>query len=188
MSKHKLVVYLNDGDFDLLKDHADSRKRDYAEDLVLVAVNRLRALADYAGKLAQKDATFRAYAPKGLPDDERTKIKALAAQEGIAPEPEKKKEGKKRGKNVKPRVRGVGSDVVRSRAGIRDPDTQPSLKEAIRGRPAQKKGSSGNRRIDLYDEPSVALAKARYIAESNGRAVKDVLKDNGRNPKGERYK
>jgi len=91
-----LKVSLNNEQMKALQDHAKAKGRPPEEDLVRVWWGRTRALLDYAGKLKQGDATFRPYAPKLLPDEERERLKKLADAKGIAtvkkPRPAPKKQ------------------------------------------------------------------------------------------------
>ena len=181
---HKLTIVLDKEGFALLKEHAESRKRTPEEDAPIVLVNRLRALADYAEKLAQKNAKFRVYLPRAINGDEREKLIKEVVKEGYGVAPKEKSAPKER--KPKKRVKMEGQSVQKSTSPGKLQSV--TLRNAIRGKPKEKKEHSSQRKIDLYDSPGVALNKAQMIHEANGRSVKDILKDNGRDPHGKLVK
>jgi len=129
-----LKVSLNNEQMKALQDHAKAKGRPPEEDLVRVWWGRTRALLDYAGKLKQGDATFRPYAPKLLPDEERDRLKRLADAKGIATP-----------KKAKPAPKKQIAEI----------------KEAAKKGRVIKPGKAPTRAIADYDSPGVALAKAK---------------------------
>src|SRR6266851_3540881 len=92
---HTLKITLNDAQWELLQERAESAEQDpedtayLAEDLVKVWYGRVRALSKYGRKLNRDDATFRPYVPRGFEEARREKIKTEAIKAGIAPKPQR---------------------------------------------------------------------------------------------------
>jgi hypothetical protein len=151
--EHVVKVTLNEGQWDALVMHADSKKRRPDEDLLAVWWGRMQALANYAEKLKSGSQEFRAYAPKGLPDEERSKIKALAIAKGVAPDnrqKERRREERREGRE-KRRAAKKATKAAPTVRSVSDP-------KPIRVPKPQRKEPSHP--IQLYDSPGVAKAKA----------------------------
>lgn len=173
----ELTVVLTAAQMKSLKEHAAKKKRTPENDLVHVWWHRVCALADYSEKLEKGGSKFRTHLPKFMEDGERDRLRAQLLRTGKAtratpkPAPEKQKRVIKEA--VKPET--VLQKLTRK---------NPILRDAIRGRPAQKTGRKGARQIDLYDSDDAALAKAGYLSEDGHGTVASILKAAGRDSKG----
>jgi hypothetical protein len=157
----KLTVTLTKAQHEALQEHA--KGSDLGEDLVRTWWGRTQALRDYAGKLRGGDAEFRAYAPRGLPEEERERLKAMAEAKGLTPAR----------KTKEPRRPINGWKSRRTKPVPAPPEQITAIKHAA-------KVTQRAHKIVDYDSPGVAFAKAKGDAK--------VLKEAGRDKTGRRIK
>lgn len=171
MKEHVVKVTLNEEQWDALTLHADSKHRRPDEDLLAVWWGRMQALSNYAEKLKSGSQEFRAYAPKGLPDEERSKIKALAVAKGVAPDnrqKERRREERREGREKRREEKRAAKKVqVPKRAKMRN--LPPPITKKV---PHPKVSRvQPTHPIQLYDSPGVAKAKAMNADPHNWKAT-----------------
>lgn len=165
---HKVQVTLTNEQHKWAVAHAAKKGRTPAEDLIHVWWNRVQALERYAVKLEDGEP-MRAYAPKGLPEEERERLKAAAIKAGVAVKPgAKKAPAKPRGK---PRTVADHEKPAKKR---RDPDKAPA--------PASL--SLGGVTILRTDSASGAAFKAQEAAKATKRTIESILAAAGRDRDG----
>jgi outer membrane biosynthesis protein TonB len=184
---HTIKIELNETQYKAALQHSEKAGLDIGPDIVNVWWGRTRALATYAERL-EKGSKMRAYAPLGLSDIERARLKALAVKEGVAlkpkdpPAPKPKEEPKKAAPKAaepkkaepkatppKKKIKAIAS-VKPVNASVETAPVKPKLVPAP---------------ILDTDSPEVAIGKAELIADADGKLSDSaVLKAAGRDIRG----
>lgn len=163
MPQHKITLTLTEAEWQLLTDHATERGRTPEDDLKRIWYGRAKATADFKAKQADPTATFRIYSSRA----------GDRAQGLKAPKPAKKRES-----------RASTAAAPTGSASTAGASKKRKLAEPV-GNPEKR---AKPREIDLYDSDSVALHKAKNLAEFEKKTVKQILAESGRTPDGKRIK